>query len=184
MKTILWRLPSVMSLQSSLYFFSKCFFKTLISIDMNRVFFIFISTYLLFFFHSTVFFEDCSYSDLTSFYEKAENFSFKFSTWEVKLQYDEHMCDEIHDIQRNLKTLFPDLEELTISLNSDHNSSCPTSDMTDCPENLKNVTLNNLKDKILPKICQPQITYLDCHSCDNLENISSVSDIELQESKI
>ena len=88
------------------------------------------------------------------------------------------MCDEIIDVQRNLKSLFPDLEKLTISLNTDHNSSCPTSDMTDCPKNLKTVILNNLKDKILPKICQPQITYLDCHSRDNLKDISSVSDME------
>ena len=88
------------------------------------------------------------------------------------------MCDEIIDVQRNLKFLFPDLEKLTISLDTDHNSSCPTSDMTDCPKNLKTVELNNLKDKTLPKICQHQITDLDCHSCDNLKDISSVSDME------
>ena len=88
------------------------------------------------------------------------------------------MCDEIIEVQRNLKKLFPDLTKLKIDLHTEHNDSCPTSDMTDCPKNLKNVKLNNLKDKTLPKICQPQITHLDCHSCDNLEDISSVSDME------
>lgn len=88
------------------------------------------------------------------------------------------MCDEIIEVQTNLRTLFPDLTKLKINLHSEHNVSCPTSDMTDCPKNLTSVTLNNLKDEILPKICQPQITYLDCHSCDNLNDISSVSDME------
>ena len=84
------------------------------------------------------------------------------------------MCYEIIEVQRNLKALFPDLTKLTISTYS-------TYDMTDCPKNLTSVIFNNLKDFILPKICQPQITYLDCHSCDNLKDISNVSDMEKME---
>ena len=50
--------------------------------------------------------------------------------------------------------------------------------MINCPPNLKSVIIHNLKDDILPKICQPQITHLDCHSCKNLKDISNVSQME------
>ena len=123
--------------------------------------------------------KNCSYADFTSLHGKASNNStFQFSNQDLTLQYDENMCYEIIEVQRNLKTLFPDLKNLTISLHTDHNSSCPLYDMTDCPKSLTDVTLNNLKDKVLPRICQPQITYLNCHSCDNLKDISSVSYME------
>ena len=95
----------------------------------------------------------------------------------MTLQYEE-MCHEINEVQRNLKPLFPDLVKLKINLRSDQENSCTTSDMINCPPNLKSVTINNLKDVILPKICQPQITYLDCHFCKNLKDISNVSQME------
>ena len=96
----------------------------------------------------------------------------------MTLEYDKEMCSESIEVQRNLKPLFPDLKKLKITLHTDLENSCTTSDMINCPPNLKSVSINNLKDDILPKICQPQITYLDCHSCKNLKNISNVSQME------
>ena len=95
----------------------------------------------------------------------------------MTLQYEE-MCYEINEVQRNLKPLFPDLKKLKITFHTDLENSCTTSDMINCPPNLKSVIINNLKDDILPKICQPQITYLDCHMCKNLKDISNVSQME------
>jgi len=119
---------------------------------------------------------DCSYGDFTLLQEKAENNSaFKFLYKELTLEYGKEMCYEINEVQRNLNPLFPDLEKLKIN---NHKNSCPTSNMINCPPNLKSVILNDLKDDILPKICQPQITNLDCHSCKNLKDISNVSQME------
>ena len=121
-----------------------------------------------------VYAKDCSYGDFTSLQEKAENNSaFKFSYKELKLQYEE-ICYEIIEVQ----PLFPDLEILKINLHSNQENSCSTSDMINCPPNLKSVIINNLKDEILPKICQPQLTHLDCHKCKNLKDISNVSQME------
>ena len=123
--------------------------------------------------------KDCSYGDFTSLQEKAVNSSaFKFSYKELTLQYGKEMCYEIIEVQRNLNPLFPDLEKLEITLHTDQENSCRTTDMINCPPNLKSVIINNLKDDILPKICQPQITYLDCHLCKNLKDISNVSQME------
>ena len=98
----------------------------------------------------------------------------------MKLQCNKETCHEIIDVQ----VLFPNLTKLTIILPSDHENSRPSFDMINCPPNLKSVIINNLKDDILPKICQSQITHLDCHSCDNLKDISSVSDMEKLETLI